>query len=421
MLALLLVLASAQDLRAELERAVDLPSPKERSVAATELAKLDVPLEEWRAAMRAFGTFADAEPGVVRETVPLLVGAEVEETELFVYVPVGYDPATPAPLLLALHGTGGSGRNLWRMWRDTADALGMLVLCPSEAGRNEGYAFSQRERLSALEAVRWVRRRYNVDENRVHVTGISRGGHMAWDLALRYPDRFATVAPMIGGPRLTIVGGHNNLRYLENAAHLPIRDLQGSGDDPHLLHNLHFAFERLAKWKADAELVEFPELGHDFELDAVDWVAFLGGAVRDPLRERVVCTEAGKMQLRSGWVQVIRVTDDVEEEFTPRVSSGFRGYSDEKQLRTIQKLVDAKTARLEVKRKAPGRFEAKGTGVASFSLRLQPEDLSRKGDIRVKFDKSRTYEVTPSARVLLLEFVERFDRTFLPVAEVFVR
>jgi len=226
---------------------------------------------------------------------------------------------------------------------------------------------------------------------------------------------------MIGGPRLTIVGGHNNLRYLENAAHLPIRDLQGSGDDPHLLQNLHLAFERLTKWKADAELIEFPELEHDFELDAVDWVAFFGGAVRDPLRERVVCTTADALHRRASWVQVIGVSDDVEEEFTPRVTSGFNGYSDEKQLRTIQKLVDAKTARLEVKRRAPGRFEARGQGVESFSLRLRPEDLSRKGDVRVKFKKSRTYDVDPSPLVLLLEFVERFDRTFLPVAEVFVR
>jgi predicted peptidase len=41
--------------------------------------------------------------------------------------------------------------------------------------------------------------RYNVDRSRVYLTGLSMGGYGAWDLATRYPDYFAAVAPICGG------------------------------------------------------------------------------------------------------------------------------------------------------------------------------------------------------------------------------
>ena len=144
-----------------------------------------------------------------------------------------------------------------------ADELGMLVLAPSEPGPNEGYTFTERERQATLSALRWARLGYNVDENRIFASGVSRGGHLAWDLALRHPGLFAAIAPMIGGPRIMVDRGENNIRYLENAAHLPIRDLQGEQDDAVVVHDVKRAFALLAGWKApDAKLVLFLSLIH---------------------------------------------------------------------------------------------------------------------------------------------------------------
>ncbi len=38
-----------------------------------------------------------------------------------------------------------------------------------------------------------------VDGNRMYLTGLSLGGFGAWEYALRYPNRFAAVAPIAGG------------------------------------------------------------------------------------------------------------------------------------------------------------------------------------------------------------------------------
>src|SRR5688572_8104189 len=250
--------------------------------------------------MASFGEFAAATPGLHEERVPLRVGDKTETTELFVFVPQKYDIARPAPLILSFHGTGGSGRGLHELWRAAAEELGMLVACPSEAGANDGYRFSERERDSALAALRWIRRRYNVDENRIYASGISRGGHLAWDLALRFPDRFAAIAPFIGSPRITIAQGQNNMRLLENVASLPIRDLQGARDDPGLVFSARLAFEKLAAFGArDAKYIEFPERGHDFDFSAVDWPAFLRAAVRNPRPDGVVSLATLKGEARA--------------------------------------------------------------------------------------------------------------------------
>ncbi|MEM7307423.1 MAG: hypothetical protein AAF682_12170 [Planctomycetota bacterium] len=417
---------AAGDPAADLRAAVLLPTPAERRRAARELAaRDDVTLERWLELCRSFGTFDPPPPGESSTTVELWTGAEpiaTERTEIFVYVPPTYDPAQPAPLLLQLHYTSGSGAGGHRAWQAVADRMGMLVVSPSEPGANVGYTFTERERQATLSALRWARLRYNVDENRVFATGVSRGGHLAWDLALRHPDRFAGIAPMIGGPRIALDRGENNIRYLENVVPLAIRDLQGSGDDPVLVHNLRLCFERLAKWKApDAELIEFPELGHSFQLDAVDWLAFWQSCERDATPERVVRTYARPGEGRAFWVEVLAAEDGVEETFTPRVNkTAWERLDRFERLRYVQKRADERTGRLEATR-SPSRVKLKGDRVKRARVLFSEETLPAKRDALVQWNrKTIRKRVERETEVLLVEFVERFDRTFLPVFEVTV-
>jgi predicted peptidase len=54
--------------------------------------------------------------------------------------------------------------------------------------------------------------KHRVDEDRVYLTGLSMGGYGTWELATRFPQRFAAIAPICGGglprfaPRLKGVG-----------------------------------------------------------------------------------------------------------------------------------------------------------------------------------------------------------------------
>jgi len=426
-LVLLLLLAFAVPLRAEepadaLEALVDQPDAEARRRAALAFDETSrASLDDLLAAMRAFGRFEPVAPGAHVEdvTIPGPGGGRVARTA--VYVPQAYDPARPAPLLIALHGAGGRGEDVLPAWRPVADALGMLLVAPTDALGQEGYSFSREERDDVFVVLRWARRRFNVDENRVHLTGVSRGAHLAWDLALRHPTPWASLAPFIGGPRLHPGEGQNNLRYVENLAHLPIRDLQGRDDDPRLVFNLALAFQRLnALGAKDARLLLQSGYGHDYAFGEVDWEPFLRGAMRDPAPERVVRLVANDVEGRAAWVEVLATKSPVQEVFKLQIpQSRWAALGDEGQRRLLQAEADRRTGRLEVRRTAPGRFEARGRGIKRFRLLLTPDMFVADERVEVVFDgRRRRYRVEPSRRVLLLEFAERFDRTFLPVVEI---
>ena len=78
-----------------------------------------------------------------------------------------------------------------------------------------------------------------------------------------------------------------------------------------------------------------------------------------------------------------------------------------------------RTARLEVERDGAGGFVAKGKYVRKFRLLLDASMFETGKDVRIVFNGTEyRRKPRPSATVLLTEFVERFDRTFLPVAEL---
>jgi predicted esterase len=404
---------------------VDLPDPAARRLAADALARRpDVSLRQLQDAMVDFGVFGPEPEGPSSVFAHLWVGKATERTRLHLYVPKSYDARRPTPLLLIGHWTGGSGEQALPAWKNFAERTSTLLLAPTEAGPNGGWAFSVRERESTRSAVRYMRRRFNVDENRIYCTGVSRGGHLAWDLALRYPDLFAAIAPMIGGPRIKRVQGQNNLRYLENVVRLPIRDLQGAKDDPYLVANLRLAFKRLQELGAtDAKLIEFPQLGHSYDMTAVDWVGFFKASMRDPVPKRVVRMTATRRESRAFWVDLVE-PDPGKVRVVPQIpqTRRFHALDELGQREYVGRAIEKATARLEVEMLGPGDFVARSRYVKGFCLLLSDTMFAVGKRVKVKHNgRIRRLAVEPSKTVLCLEFVERFDRTFLPIAQVVVR
>ncbi len=408
------------ELAVKLAQAVDLSSPAERAAAAERMASTAT-IEQWLAAMKSFGTFATVEPGTHVERVALWNGAKEEETEVELFLPESYDLSKPAALLLQLHETGGTARGGTRLWIQVAEKLGMVVVAPAEHVEKEGFAYTARERAVSLSALRWARRRCNVDENRVFVSGISRGGHLAWDLALRHPDLFAAVMPMVGGPRLNFAQGQNNFRYLENLWRTRICDLQGANDDKGLVLNLRLAFEALNKLgNTHAQFHEQPGHGHTFDLKAVDWLQYLNESHRDPAPPEVVRRYATDGQGRAFWVEVLKAGKEVQDTFSLKVSADrWNAMTEEQQKKTVIDQGEQKTARLFAERDAQGKLRVKTEHVEAARLLLLQDWFVPRKPIDIHYNaRTISKKAEPSARVLLREFVERFDRTFLPVAEV---
>jgi dienelactone hydrolase len=406
---------TARDLLVE---AVDLPDPAARRKRARELAKLEgFELQDWLAAAQSFGEFEALSAGEHFDRVALWVEGKWEETELHWYVPTSYEPTQPTALILGLHGAGGSGRDEMQSFQSVAEQLGCLVLAPTEAGANFGYGFSERERQSARAALRWMRRRANVDENRIHLTGVSRGGHLCFDLA-RFPSAWASVAPRIGGPALAIPEGRNNIRIAVNFAHLPLVILQGMGDQDKLLLNQDLALDRLKRAGSSARRIEYPEHGHSYDHASFGWAAWFDAAERNPFAAKLTLASARKDEGELLWLQIDRFAKSVDEDFQPRVDPGkWNAWSHAEKARFIQNEADERTARIDAEFLGAGQFKLATQGITRLRLLLPEAMLGERGAVSATWkDKERSKKLKPDAQVLLEHFVEHFDRAFLPVA-----
>jgi dienelactone hydrolase len=426
-LLVLFALARAQgpgdEMVAQLRAAMEMPVPRERRDAAKAIAKNPLAtIDNLRLVIEATTARSLVGAGTHVERAPIWADGKVEDVELVTYVPKSYDPAKPAPLIASFHGTGGSGVGSDQMWRATCDKLGAIMVAPGEAGANEGYAWSMRERDAGLGAVRWAMMRFNIDPNRVFASGISRGGHLTWDLALRRPDRFAALAPFIGCPRFNLVRGQNNLRFLENVVDVPIRDLQGSKDDPKVIELLHTAFAKLAAFHAqDVKLIEFPERGHDFDFKAVDWVEFFGKAQRDPDPDHVVFTCANLAESRAFCVEVLLLGKDVAE--NPRLDIRAPEWqkldTTAKQVDFIETRIEQETARVEVTRTSKGSYHVELRGATKVRILLGADDFDPAIPVDVLFQgKVLHRKAALDPKLMLTDYVERLDTAFVPIASI---
>jgi polyhydroxybutyrate depolymerase len=126
------------------------------------------------------------------------------------YVPSTLDRSHPAPLLLVLHGGGGTGELMERLTlgglNRMADREGVVVVYPNGLDRhwNDGRGVSQYRAhrdnvddvgfLSAL--IDHLGRSVAIDRNRVFSTGISNGGLMSFRLARELSTKITAIAPV---------------------------------------------------------------------------------------------------------------------------------------------------------------------------------------------------------------------------------
>lgn len=409
---------------AALAAAVDLPGPAERRRAALDLARSDaLPLEGWLELCRAFRPLAPSgEPlrGVLE--VDLDVLGKVERTELHLHVPEALDRERPAPLLVALHGSGGHGGTQLRTWRRVAEDAGAILLCPTEAGRNRGFTGEPRERHAVLAAIRWVRRRFNVDENRIWLTGYSRGGILSWDLALRFPGVFAAVVPMAGAPRLGPAVGRNNIRFLAQLEGTRVHALAGAKDHPQLVWTLEHVRGELERAEATGIEIEIlEEAGHSFDgLSGRGWDRWFAGCTRDPWAAELTLRAADLELARRSWVRIESFGRGVSDDFEPTVRVGRGERPSDEELRVlVLEAVDERTASLVARRDVEGTIHLELDKVAKGALLVREDWIDDEGRVAVRVGKrTKRRRVKPSTVVLLTEFVESFDRTFLPVARV---
>ena len=151
----------------------------------------------WLLATALLGALLQTPPGPGLHNQMLDVDG-VGQVTYGLWVPRDYDPATPVPLVLALHPGGSPGPGYGAQFlRSTAGPgladWGAIIVSPDAPGRSWASETSER---GVMAVVDWVLERYAVDRERVLVTGFSMGGRGTWYIASRHADLFTAAIPM---------------------------------------------------------------------------------------------------------------------------------------------------------------------------------------------------------------------------------
>lgn len=127
--------------------------------------------------------------------------AHAETIPLRVILPPKHDPKIAAPLIIALHGTGGRGEEMEAAWRRTAADAGAILVCPDalrKAGDGFQWMFVDESEWLVLRTVERVKEQHAIDEARVVLTGFSQGANVALQVSTKHPSAFDGVIVCCG-------------------------------------------------------------------------------------------------------------------------------------------------------------------------------------------------------------------------------
>jgi|SRR5215470_17080965 len=130
------------------------------------------------------------------------------------YVPETWDGRAVMPLVVALHGGHGHGRDFLWSWLREARARGTLVLAPTSESRTWSLMGIDVDAPRLIRMVESVGERYPIDRTRVLLTGMSDGATYALMQGARDGSPFTHLAPACGvlHPMLLTGGALHALR-----------------------------------------------------------------------------------------------------------------------------------------------------------------------------------------------------------------
>lgn len=314
-------------------------------------------------------------------------------------VPDDYDPTHRYPVEFMLH--GGVSRPEWEpgggWWRRGFDSLKQtdrIVVVPASWVDAFWWHENQAENLPAI--LNTLKASYNIDEDRVTLTGVSDGGTGAYFFAFKQPTPWAAFLPYIGHPgvlRNQQSGGGYRL-YFENLMSKPLFIVNGENDRLYPASSVAPFIEILAEEGVDHIWKVIPEGGHN-----TNWLPdeapmieqFKQDNPRNALPERVqwVADRTDKFN-RNLWIQI----DSMSQ--TPGL--------------------------LEVNRNG-NEFRVLARGVSEFTLLLNPEEVNFSQAIQVYVNSGNIFdEIVAQDKQTLLHWASKdLDRSMLFTAELKLR
>ncbi len=199
------------------------------------------------------------------------------DLKVLVTTPPDFDPAKESlPMIVYLHGAGERGDDLDRVhaiglakyfFEDPCYGGHRVITVSPQCPEELFWSALPREIYQVIEE---AATRYNVDRDRISITGLSMGGFGTWEMLCTYPDLFAAAAPVCGGGISWRVPGQLKC---------PVRAFHGDADDvvPPVYSQL--MVDAVNRNGGRAHLTIFHGVEHDSwtnayeETNLIDWLA----------------------------------------------------------------------------------------------------------------------------------------------------
>jgi poly(3-hydroxybutyrate) depolymerase len=187
------------------------------------------------------------------------------------YLPKNYNEKTKYPLVIMLHGAQSNHRlslkrvfgfsnqqgendlEASRYFQDWAD-VGYIVASPLARGTMGYKGIPEKD---VWDVVADVKRRFNIDEDRTYLTGLSMGGGGTLWIGLTRPDVWAAIAPVCPAPPFGTV------ERAPNVLNVPVHFFQGGADPTVNPEGTRAWRKRLEDLGTKVEYVEYPGVAHN--------------------------------------------------------------------------------------------------------------------------------------------------------------
>lgn len=187
--------------------------------------------------------------------------AEGADDAYAIFLPADYhnQPQKKWPLLVFLHGSGERGNDghmsikvgIGPAILARANNFPFIVLLP-QAKQSWDAQGADGQRVMAL--VDEMKKVYRVDDNQVHLTGLSMGGAGTWSLGTTHPRTWASLA---------MVCGFGDEKKASTLQHLPFWGFCGDKDFPRLLDSMRKIAAEFKMLNAPAHYTEYPGVDHN--------------------------------------------------------------------------------------------------------------------------------------------------------------
>ncbi len=191
-----------------------------------------------------------------------------------IYVPEYYDESESYPLIMAMHGGSGHGRGFLWTWLTNARTRGAILVSPTSRGDTWSLMGPDIDSENLEHILEQVRGRWNINGEKLLLTGMSDGGTFSYVSGLRTSSPFTHLAPISAAFHPMLL----SMMDADRIKDLPIYLVHGAWDWMFPIDIARTANEALMAAGAKVVYSEVADLSHTYPREEnakiMDW--FLG-------------------------------------------------------------------------------------------------------------------------------------------------